>query len=66
MPIKKQSAEKLPNARRVVDRFHVMKNLNDALTKARRTIQKDADEKTKEAAERLPLAVGQKPREPDG
>ena len=44
-----QSAEqKLPNARRVVDRFHIMKNLNDALTKARRTIQKDADEKTKE------------------
>jgi transposase len=40
--------QKLPNARRVVDRFHVMKNLNDALTKARRTIQKDADEKTKE------------------
>jgi transposase len=44
-----QSAEqKLPNARRVVDRFHIMKNLNDALTKVRRTIQKDADEKTKE------------------
>ena len=44
-----QAAEqKLPNARRVVDRFHVMKNLNDALTKARRAIQKDADEKTKE------------------
>jgi transposase len=44
-----QAAEqKLPNARRVVDRFHVMKNLNDALTKARRIIQKDADDKTKE------------------
>jgi transposase len=44
-----QSAEqKLPNARRVVDRFHIMKNLNDALTKTRRAIQKDADEKTKE------------------
>jgi transposase len=44
-----QAAEqKLPNARRVVDRFHIMKNLNDALTKARRIIQKDADEKTKE------------------
>jgi transposase len=40
-------AEKLPNARRVVDRFHVMKNLNEALTKARRTIQQDADEATK-------------------
>jgi transposase len=44
-----QAAEKqLPNARRVVDRFHVMKNLNEALTKARRAIQKDADETTKE------------------
>lgn len=44
-----QAAEqKLPNAHRVVDRFHVMKNLNDALTKVRRAIQKDADEKTKE------------------
>jgi transposase len=44
-----QAAEqKLPNARRVVDRFHVMKNLNDALTTVRRTIQKDADEKTNE------------------
>ena len=42
------AAQKLPNAKRVVDRFHVMKNLNEALTKARRTIQKDADEKTKE------------------
>jgi transposase len=42
------AAEKLPNARRIVDRFHVMKNLNDALTKARRAIQKEADEDTKE------------------
>ena len=42
------AAEKLPNARRIVDRFHVIKNLNDALTKARRTIQKEADEDTKE------------------
>ena len=33
---------KLPNARQVVDRFHVMKNLTDALTKARRTLQKQA------------------------
>lgn len=37
-------AEKLPNARRVVDRFHVMKNLNEALAKARRVIQQEADE----------------------
>ena len=42
------AAEKLPNARRIVDRFHVMKNLNDALTKARRAIQKEANEETKE------------------
>ena len=40
--------QKLPNACRVVDRFHVMKNLNAALTKARRAIQKDADATTKE------------------
>jgi transposase len=38
---------KLPNASLVVDRFHLMKNLNDALTTARRTLQKQADEKTK-------------------
>lgn len=44
-----QAAEqKLPNARRAADRFHIMKDLDDALTKARRIIQKDADEKTKE------------------
>jgi len=42
------AAEKLPRARRVVDRFHVMKNLNEALTKARRAIQKDADDATQE------------------
>ncbi len=34
------AAAKLPNARCTVDRFHVMKNLNDALTKARRTSRK--------------------------
>lgn len=38
---------KLPNVRLVVDRFHLMKNLNDALTTARRTLQKQADEPTK-------------------
>jgi transposase len=37
---------KLSNAYRVVDRFHVMKNLNDALTKTRRSIQNQADEAT--------------------
>jgi transposase len=37
---------KLPHAQPVVDRFHVTKNLNDAVTTARRTIQKQADEAT--------------------
>ena len=37
---------KLPHAQRVVDRFHVMKNLTDAVTKARRSIQKQADATT--------------------
>lgn len=41
------AAAKLPNARCTVDRFHVMKNLNAALTKARRSIQTHADEDTK-------------------
>lgn len=36
----------LPHAQCVVDRFHVMKNLTDAVTKARRTIQRQADEAT--------------------
>ncbi len=36
----------LSQAQRVVDRFHVMKNLTDAVTKARRTIQRQADEGT--------------------
>lgn len=38
---------KLLNARRVIDRFHVTKNLTDAITKIRRNIQKEADEQTK-------------------
>lgn len=41
------AAVKLKNARRVVDRFHIMKNLNDALSKARRSIQSRADQTTK-------------------
>lgn len=39
---------KLPNAQQTVDRFQVMKNLNEAVTKARRAIQKQADEATQE------------------
>lgn len=38
----------LPKARLVVDRFHVMKNLLEAITKARRAIQKQADPQTAE------------------
>jgi transposase len=38
----------LPNAPLVVDRFQVMKNLNAALTTARRAIQKQADVPTQE------------------
>lgn len=39
----------LPQARIVADRFHVMKQLNDQLTKARRQIQRHADPETKAA-----------------
>ena len=38
----------LPNAQPVVDRFHVMKNLNDAVTKARRAIQRQATDEQQE------------------
>lgn len=43
------AAAKLPNARQTVDRFHVMKNLNEAVTQARRAIQRQADEPTRAA-----------------
>jgi len=39
---------KLPRVRLTVDRFHVMKNLTEAVTKARRTIQKNTDEATQQ------------------
>lgn len=39
---------KLPDAEIVVDRFHVMKNLNHALTIARREIQRQATPEVKE------------------
>ena len=41
--------QSLPKAKIVADRFHVMKQLNDQLTKARRKIQRDADPETKDA-----------------
>jgi transposase len=37
----------LPNAQITADRFHVMKNLNDRVTEARRTIQRGAPEEEK-------------------
>lgn len=39
----------LPQADIVADRFHVMKQLNEQLSKARRPIQREADETTKAA-----------------
>ena len=38
----------LPNAKIVADRFHVMKNLNDQVTSARREIQRDLPEQSKQ------------------
>lgn len=38
----------LPNAQIVADRFHVMKNLNDQVTAARREIQRSLPEETKQ------------------
>lgn len=38
----------LPHARIVADRFHVMKQLNEQLSKARRQIQRTTDDQTKE------------------
>lgn len=40
--------EKLPHVEIVVDRFHVMKNLNDCLTGARREISRDLSKEAKE------------------
>lgn len=48
-PYKQAVAAKLPQANLVVDRFHVMKQLNDRLTQMRRAIQRQADDATKEA-----------------
>jgi transposase len=39
----------LPNAKIVADRFHVMKNLNDEVTAARREIQKSLPEESKKS-----------------
>jgi transposase len=46
-PYRQAVHEALPDAQQVADRFHVMKQLNDRLTQARRAIQKSADEATR-------------------
>jgi transposase len=48
LPYRLAVEAKLPNARINGDRFHVMKNLNDRVTMARRAIQRQADEPTKQ------------------
>ena len=47
-PYRQAVRNKVPQAEIVADRFHVVKNLNDAVTKARRDIQRTADKETKE------------------
>jgi transposase len=48
-PYRSFAEQFVPHARIVADRFHVMKQLNDQLTKARRQIQRSADDETKDA-----------------
>lgn len=45
-PYRQAIKKALPHARQVADRFHVMKQLNQRLTQARRSIQKKADPET--------------------
>ena len=47
-PYRQAIVVKLPNAKIVADRFHVMKQLNGRLTKLRRSIQAQADPEVKE------------------
>ena len=47
-PYRQAVKNKVPHAEIIADRFHVVKNLNKAVTKARRDIQRTADEETKE------------------
>jgi len=46
-PYRDSVIEKLPHAEIVVDRFHVMKNLNDCLTNTRREICREASKEDK-------------------
>ncbi len=45
-PYRQAVKKALPHARQVADRFHVMKQLNDRLTQARRHLQKQVDPPT--------------------
>jgi transposase len=47
-PYRQAVKNKVPHAEIVADRFHVVKNLNGAVTKARRDIQRTAHEEIKE------------------
>jgi len=47
-PYRQAVQAKLPHARVVADRFHVMKQLNERLTQMRRSIQRRADEATRQ------------------
>jgi transposase len=47
-PYRSAVERKLPQAKIVADRFHVAQNLNRAVTKARRDIQRDAEPEIKE------------------
>lgn len=46
-PYRQAVQEVLPHVQQVADRYHVMKQLNDRLTQARRALQRQADEKTR-------------------
>jgi len=46
-PYRQAVREVLPHAQQVADRFHVMKQLNERLTQARRALQRQADEPTR-------------------
>jgi transposase len=48
-PYRQAVRAKLPQAQLVADRFHVMKQLNERLTQMRRSIQRRADEATRQA-----------------
>jgi transposase len=47
-PYRRAVQAMLPHAQLVADRFHVMKQLNDRLTQMRRSIQRQADEATRQ------------------